>query len=104
MLLPVNWGRDVAKMTIFNAHNQPVTEVINFETNIDDNELDEKIYLNAKRLTEEHGINEKRIYGIGITMPGLIDEINGINHTIKNKEVRNVREKSLKPGSETCLY
>ncbi len=86
-------GRYMAKMTIFNSHNQPVTVISEFETNIDDNDLAEKIYVNAKKLTEKYGINERRIYGIGITMPGLIDEINGINHTIKNEEFRNVRER-----------
>lgn len=86
-------GRYMAKMTIFNAHNQPVTEILEFETNIDDNDLADKIYFNAKKLTEEHGIRENRIYGIGVNMPGLIDEINGINHTIKNVEYRNVKER-----------
>lgn len=86
-------GRYMAKMTIFNAHNQPVTAILEFETNIDDNDLADKIYLNAKKLTEEYGINENRIYGIGVNMPGLIDEINGINHTIKNAEYRNVKER-----------
>lgn len=86
-------GRYMAKMTIFNAHNQPVTAILEFETNIDDNDLADKIYLNTKKLTEEYGINENRIYGIGVNMPGLIDEINGINHTIKNAEYRNVKER-----------
>jgi predicted NBD/HSP70 family sugar kinase len=83
----------MAKMTIFNAHNQPVTSIFEFETNIDDNDLAEKIYFNAKKLTEEYGIKESRIYGIGVNMPGLIDEINGVNHTIKNEDYRNVRER-----------
>jgi predicted NBD/HSP70 family sugar kinase len=86
-------GRYMAKMTIFNAHNQPVTSIFEFETNIDDNDLAEKIYFNAKKLTEEYGIKENRIYGIGVNMPGLIDEINGVNHTIKNEDYRNVRER-----------
>lgn len=86
-------GRYRAKMTIFNAHNQSVTSIADFETNIDDNDLDEKIYANAKKLIAEYGINEKSIYGIGVTMPGLIDEIKGINHTIKNEAYRNIGER-----------
>jgi len=46
-------GRYRAKMTIFNAHNQSVTSIADFETNIDDNDLDEKIYINAKKLIAE---------------------------------------------------
>ena len=86
-------GRYSGKLTIYNSHNHPVTSISNFETSIDDNELVEKIYVNTQKLIQEFGINEERIYGIGLTMPGLIDENKGINHTIKNEEYRNVRER-----------
>jgi predicted NBD/HSP70 family sugar kinase len=86
-------GRYKAKITIYNSHNIPVSSVSYFETSIDDNELVEKIYLNTQKLIQEFKIDEKRIYAIGVTMPGLIDEVKGINHTIKNKEYRNVRER-----------
>jgi predicted NBD/HSP70 family sugar kinase len=65
----------------------------NFETSIDDDELVEKVYLNAQKLIKDFQIDESRIYGIGLTMPGLIDEVNGINHTIKNVKYRNVKER-----------
>ena len=86
-------GRYEAKMTIYNSHNQPVTSIVYFETNIDDNELVEKIYFNSQKLTKDFDVNENRIFGIGLTMPGLIDEVKGINHTIKNREYRNVSER-----------
>jgi len=86
-------GRYKAKMTIYNSHNQPVTSILTFETNIDDNELVEKIYVNAQNLIQEFKIDEKHIHGIGLNMPGLIDENSGINHTIKNKEYRNVKQR-----------
>ncbi|MFN2396505.1 MAG: ROK family protein, partial [Bacteroidales bacterium] len=86
-------GRYKAKMTIYNSHNQPVTSIITFKTNIDDNELVEKIYSNAQNLIQEFEIDENRIYGLGLNMPGLIDEIKGINYTIKNEEYRNVKER-----------
>ena len=86
-------GRYKAKMTIYNPHNQPVTSIITFETNIDDDELVEKIYSNALNLIQEFEIDENRIYGLGLNMPGLIDEIKGINYTIKNEEYRNVKER-----------
>lgn len=86
-------GRYKAKMTIYDSHNQPVTSILTFETNIDDNELVEKIYVNTQSLIQEFKIDENRIYGIGLNMPGLIDENRGINHTIKNEEYRNVKER-----------
>ncbi|KAF0236013.1 MAG: rok family [Prolixibacteraceae bacterium] len=86
-------GRYKAKMTIYNSHNNQVTSILTFATNIDDNELVEKIYVNAQRLIQEFKIDENRVYGIGLNMPGLIDENRGINHTIKNEEYRNVKER-----------
>ena len=86
-------GRYKAKMTIYDSHNQPVTSILTFETNIDDDELVEKIYVNTQSLIQEFKIDENRIYGIGLNMPGLIDENRGINHTIKNEEYRNVKER-----------
>lgn len=96
-------GRYKAKMTIYNSHNQPVTSILTFETNIDDDELVEKIYNNAQQLIQEFEIDVNRIYGIGLTMPGLIDEDRGINYTIKNKEYRNVKER-LEKRFEKLVY
>lgn len=86
-------GRYKAKMTIYNSHNQPVTPILTIATNIDDNEMVDKIYSSAQNLIGENGVDENRIYGIGLNMPGLIDENRGINHTIKNAEYRNVKER-----------
>ena len=74
-------GRYEGKITIYNAHNITVADVTRFETSIDDS----------------------RIYGIGLTMPGLIDEIGGINHTIKNVAYRNVKER-LEAKFEKLVY
>ncbi len=81
------------KIIIYNAHNQAVTELLRFETSIDDNHLVEKIHKFSKELIHKNKIDESRIMGVGITMPGLIDEEQGTNFTIKNKAYRNVRER-----------
>lgn len=96
-------GRYEGKITIYNAHNIAVAVVTRFETSIDDNELVNKIYFNAQKLIKAQGIDENRIYGIGLTMPGLIDEIGGINHTIKNEAYRNVKER-LEAKFEKLVY
>ncbi|MGM0621106.1 MAG: ROK family protein, partial [Bacteroidota bacterium] len=86
-------GRYTGKISIFNTHNQPITPVRNFDTTIDDNKLTEKIYTNARELIQQNNLNEDLIYAVGLAMPGLIDEVHGINHTIKNKAYRNVKER-----------
>ncbi len=92
-----------AKLIIYNSHNQPVTPLVKFETSIDDNHLVDKIYQHAQQLIIENNIDEDRILGIGITMPGLIDEANGINFTIKSKSHRNIRER-LEKKFEKLVY
>jgi predicted NBD/HSP70 family sugar kinase len=91
------------KINIYNSHNQALTPIVYFETSIDDDELVEKIYSNARQLIEKNGIDEKRILGVGVTMPGLIDEEKGINHTIKNPEYRNVKER-LEEKFDSLVY
>lgn len=82
-----------AKIIIYNSNNQPVTPLIKFETSIDDNQLVDKIYKHAKHLITDNKIDEKRILGVGVTMPGLIDKVQGINFTIKNKTYQNVKKR-----------
>ncbi|MBN2892747.1 MAG: hypothetical protein JXL97_12840, partial [Bacteroidales bacterium] len=83
-------GRYNGKITLYNGNNQHVTPIVYFDATIDDDDLAEKIYQTATDLIEKYNIDEEKIYGIGLTMPGLIDEVNGINFTIKNKEYRNI--------------
>jgi predicted NBD/HSP70 family sugar kinase len=80
-------------MIIYDSHNKPVTSLIYFDTSIDDNDLVGKIDSNVQNLINEAGIDESRIFGLGLTMPGLIDETCGINYTIKNKKYANVKER-----------
>lgn len=91
------------KINIYNSHNQALTSIVYFETSIDDDELVEKIYSNARELIKKNNISEERILGLGVTMPGLIDEEKGINHTIKNSEFRNVKER-LEEKFDTLVY
>ena len=81
------------KINIYNSHNQSVTPIMYFETSIDDDDLVEKIYTHARKIIIANNIDEDRILGVGVTMPGLIDEEKGINHTIKNPECRNVKKR-----------
>jgi N-acetylglucosamine repressor len=92
-----------AKLIIYNSHNKPVSPLVRFETNIDDSKLTDKIYSHSRELIKAHGIDENRIFGVGVTMPGLIDEEEGINLTIKNKTYRNVKQR-LEQKFNTLVY
>ncbi len=81
------------KIIIYNSHNKPVTSLVKFETHIDDNKLVDKIYDHSQELIKNCQIDEDRLLGVGITMPGLIDEEEGTNFTIKNKAYRNVKQR-----------
>ena len=91
------------KINIYNSHNQSVTPIMYFETSIDDDDLVEKIYTHARKIIIANNIDEDRILGVGVTMPGLIDEEKGINHTIKNSECRNVK-KQLEEKFDNLVY
>ncbi|MFW5774479.1 MAG: ROK family transcriptional regulator, partial [Tangfeifania sp.] len=91
------------KINIYNSHNQSVTPIMYFETSIDDDDLVEKIYTHARKIIIANNIDEDRILGAGVIMPGLIDEEKGINHTIKNPEYRNVKER-LEEKFDNLVY
>ncbi|WP_167615099.1 ROK family transcriptional regulator [Maribellus sediminis] len=86
-------GRYTGKVGIFDAHNQLVAPIVKFKTSIDDEELIDKIYNEVASIVRAKRINPKRIYGVGIAMPGLVDEKEGYNHTIKKEELRNVAKR-----------
>ncbi len=96
-------GRYSAKIGVFDSHNQLVSPVIQFDTSIDDDELVSKIWSNYLQILKESQIKEDRIFAIGVSMPGLIDETFGINYTIKNEEFRNVGDR-LKGKFNKLIY
>lgn len=92
-----------AKLIVYNSHNKPVTPLMKFDTSIDDDQLTDKIFQHARQLIDENNIDEERLLGIGLTMPGLIDEEKGINYTIKNKAFQNVKQR-LEEKFEKLVY
>jgi len=86
-------GRYTAKIGVFDSHNQLVSPVIKFETSIDDEALIEKIWSNYIQILKTSQINEDRVFAVGVSMPGLIDETEGINYTIKNQNLQNVADR-----------
>lgn len=86
-------GHHTGRVAIYDSHNQLVELTAEFDTNINDDELVNKIYQKTKELIQRNKIDEDLIFGVGLTMPGLVDETLGINFTIKNKEFQNVKER-----------
>ncbi len=81
------------KITIYNANNEMVSPVVFIDTSIDDDNLAEKIHVNALNLISDFDIQLEKVIGIGVIMPGLVDEVSGVNYTIKKEEYRNVKER-----------
>lgn len=86
-------GRFKGKVGIYDSHNQLVAPLSVFESSIDDDQLVEKIYKVSQNIIQENKLNSQRIFGVGLGMPGLISEQQGINYTIKNKKFQNIRER-----------
>ena len=92
-VIACDMGRYFTRMTIFNTHNEQVTSLKTIETSIDDPELAEKLFKNANDLIEEFNIPYQKIFGIGIDMPGLVDSQKGINYTIKDESLQNIKKR-----------
>ncbi len=86
-------GRYKAKIGIYDSHNQLVAPVVVIETNMDDDEMVNKVYENSLKIINDNQIDVNSVFGIGLAMPGLVDAKEGINYTIKKKEYQNVKER-----------
>ncbi len=84
-------GRYKAKLGIYDSHNKLVAPLVEIVTNIDDEELIEKVYDAVNLIIKENTIDSERIFGVGVAMPGLIHEEKGINYTIKDKALQNIK-------------
>ena len=92
-------GRFRGKIGVYNSHNELVAPITVVETSIDDDNLVDKLYAEARHILEVNNIDYSRVFAVGTAMPGLVDSINGINYTIKKEAYRNVVERlSMKFG------
>lgn len=92
-VIACDMGHYQAKMTIVNCHNQRMTPISFIETHINDNQLVDKLFESAGKLIEDYHIPDKKIVGLGVDMPGLVDANRGYNYFIKEKQEQNIREK-----------
>jgi predicted NBD/HSP70 family sugar kinase len=96
-------ARYSASVAILDCYNKFVTPILEIDTHIDDPKLVDKLYDAAQKLMAEHQIPDKKVYGVGADMPGLIDSKAGINYTIKDKKHQNIR-RDLKLRFNKLVY
>lgn len=81
-ILGIDLSRYSAKAAIYNTKHERVSKVktVKLALNNEPKTLDE-IYDFSMELVKSSGLPEEKVIAIGITMPGLVDGMAGINHT-----------------------
>ncbi|MEO2061908.1 MAG: ROK family protein [Christiangramia sp.] len=103
-VLSIAIGKFKTKMAIFDNDNKNLTGVKTFPIPVSkDVDAIDQIYEYAEALIEESKIERKKLMGVGINMPGLVDSDKGQNHTYFKTEPNSatfqeiLREKFDKP-------
>jgi len=92
-VLAVEMGHYSARATIVDCLNRNRSSIREFESNIDDPDLERKLENELQILLKESDLGKDRIAAIGIGMPGLIDSVNGVNKTIRNLSAQHIGER-----------
>jgi predicted NBD/HSP70 family sugar kinase len=81
-ILSVDINRFRVKTAIYNCSNEVLTKADTIKLNLNnEKETFEKICDFLLEHQNNSGLDNEKIIAVGISMPGLIDSINGINHT-----------------------
>ncbi len=81
------------RMAFFNCSNEKITETRVFEIELN-NEMEtlKALLLNIDAYFQETGVDRKAVLGIGLSIPGLVNAENGINHTYLNFGKKGLRQ------------
>ena len=92
-VLAIDLNRFSAKVAIFNTKNERVSKIHSKNIPLN-NEADtiEIIFEFSNGVMEHSGIPTDRIIAIGITMPGLVDGVSGVNHTYLKPGKKSLKE------------
>jgi N-acetylglucosamine repressor len=93
----------IAKIAIFNSHNELVTEIKTVQTNVNHPDLSEMLHKVSMELIHEARIDDSKIAAVGVYMPGLVNSTTGINYAIKNEAYQNIG-KALKKRFGKIIY
>lgn len=92
-ILGMDLSRYGAKAAIYNTKNEKVTKIksVKLPLNNEAATLD-SIHQFAMDVIQSSGIKDEKIIAVGISMPGLVDSVAGINHTYLKSGKRNLKE------------
>ena len=92
-VLSIDMNKYKTRMSIFDNNNTNITGLHTYSLPLDnDIKTVEKLADYANELIENSGIDPSKLIGIGISMPGLVDSVQGINYTYLNYEDKSVRD------------
>jgi N-acetylglucosamine repressor len=84
-VLGIDLERSFVRMGIFDFANQPVSEIHELNEGLDTHpDILQFISEKVSELMEAYGIDEEKMLGIGISLPGLIDIKTGLSYTYLN--------------------
>lgn len=84
-VIGVEVGNYTTRMAIFNSVNEKLSPVREFSIVLaNDPSSLERFVESVQQFIAESGIDTARLIGVGISMPGLIDSVKGVNHTYWN--------------------
>ncbi|MBS9525712.1 ROK family transcriptional regulator [Litoribacter alkaliphilus] len=85
-ILAINVGQNKTQMAIFNNNHQRISEVETFKIKFNGQEENiQAIYELGQKFLDDSQINQDKLLGIGVTMPGLVDSKKGINYSYFGK-------------------
>lgn len=95
-ILAIDLDKFSARVAIYNTRNEKISEVGYSKITLSNHaEAIDQIYSFAMEIVKDSNLPDQKIIAIGITMPGLVDSVAGINHTYLH-----VGKKSLKEQLE----
>lgn len=90
-----------SKLVIYNSLNQPITSIVDIDTHIDDPLFEQKLYDAFTSILSAASMDQSQIVAVGIGMPGLINIVDGINHTIKDETHRDIADRLSRKFNKT---
>jgi glucokinase-like ROK family protein len=97
-ILAVDIGRHSTRIAIFNIGNRNVSGIRYLPVKLEnDLKMIDEIHTFCKQIIKESGIEQDKIIGVGLDMPGLIDSVKGRNYTFFNfdKPIRTTIEEKF---------
>ncbi|MDY0342142.1 MAG: ROK family transcriptional regulator [Lentimicrobium sp.] len=87
-MIGIDLERAYIKMAVFDMHNQPVNEIHELNEGLDDTEdVIDFIANKVDELLTAYNIDKKKVLGIGLSLPGLIDIRTGLSYTYLNSGI-----------------